>query len=109
MHLRYNVRMEDILNRHYATLLGLGEEWKVADVKLDVAARRIDIWLEYSKRSAKHPGRAIGRGAATRPNTALRFEGARGRPGTPPRKATTEIHAVECECTPRSAPHSTER
>ena len=47
--------MEDILNRHYATLLGLGEEWKVADVKLDVAARRIDIWLEYSKRSAICP------------------------------------------------------
>lgn len=47
--------MEDILNRHYAALLGLGEEWKVTDVKLDVAARRIDIWLEYAKRSAICP------------------------------------------------------
>ena len=38
--MRYNVRMEDILSRHYAALLGLGEEWNVTDVKLDVAARR---------------------------------------------------------------------
>ena len=41
--MRYNVRMEDILSRHYAALLGLGEEWNVTDVKLDVAARRVDI------------------------------------------------------------------
>ena len=32
--------MEDILNRHYAALLGLGEEWNVTGVKPDVAARR---------------------------------------------------------------------
>lgn len=42
--------MEDILNRHYATLLGLGEEWKVADVKLDVAARRIDNRRSFKQR-----------------------------------------------------------
>ena len=47
--------MEDILSRHYAALLGLGEEWNVTDVKLDVAARRVDIWLEYAKHSAICP------------------------------------------------------
>ena len=47
--------MENILNKHYATLLGLGEEWTVSDVKLDVAARRIDIWLDYSQCSAICP------------------------------------------------------
>ena len=47
--------MENILNKHYAALLGLGEEWTVSDVKLDVAARRIDIWLEYSQGSAICP------------------------------------------------------
>ncbi len=47
--------MENILNRHYAALLGLGGEWNVADVKLDVAARRVDIWLEYAKRTAICP------------------------------------------------------
>lgn len=47
--------MEDMLTRHYATLLGLGDEWRVSDVKLDVSARRIDIWLEYAVHSAICP------------------------------------------------------
>ena len=47
--------MENILNRHYAALLGLGEEWKVSEVKLDVAARRVDIRLEYASRTAICP------------------------------------------------------
>ena len=38
-----------------AALLGLGEEWNVTDVKLDVAARRIDIRLEHAERSAICP------------------------------------------------------
>ena len=31
------------VNQHYAALLGIGDEWTVADVSLDVGGRRIDI------------------------------------------------------------------
>ena len=47
--------MENGLNQHYATLLGLGEEWRVANVDLNVLGRRIDIYLEYAKDCAPCP------------------------------------------------------
>lgn len=31
------------LNEHYAALLGLGDEWSVSDVSLDLERRRLDI------------------------------------------------------------------
>ncbi len=37
--------MED-LSVHYARLLGLGEDWKVADVDLDLSSQRVTIRLE---------------------------------------------------------------
>ena len=43
------------VNQHYATLLGLGEEWTVTNVALDVGGRRIDICVEYAKKSAICP------------------------------------------------------
>ena len=39
------------VNEHYAALLGLGEEWTVTNVALDVGGRRIDIYVEYAKKS----------------------------------------------------------
>lgn len=47
--------MENGLNQHYATLLGLGEEWRVVNVDLNVLGRRIDIYLEYAKDCAPCP------------------------------------------------------
>ena len=47
--------MENGLNQHYATLLGLGEEWRVTNVALNVLWRRIDIYLEYAKDCAPCP------------------------------------------------------
>lgn len=43
------------VKQHYAALLGLGEEWTVTDVALDVAAKRVDIYVEYANRSAICP------------------------------------------------------
>ena len=43
------------VNQHYAALLGIGDEWTVADVSLDVGGRRIDIYLEYAKKAAICP------------------------------------------------------
>jgi len=43
------------LNKHYAMLLGLGEEWTVSDVMLSMGAKRIDIYLEYNVKSAQCP------------------------------------------------------
>ena len=43
------------VNQHYAALLGLGEEWTVTNVALDVGGRRIDIYVEYAKKSAICP------------------------------------------------------
>ena len=37
----------DSLNHHYARLLELGDEWRVGRVNLDVARRRLDIYLDY--------------------------------------------------------------
>ena len=43
------------VNQHYAALLGLGEEWTVTNVALDVGGRRIDIYVGYAKKSAICP------------------------------------------------------
>lgn len=43
------------LNTHYSKLLGLGEEWKVVDVRLDVAASKLDIYLDYAEKCAPCP------------------------------------------------------
>lgn len=43
------------VKQHYAALLGLGEEWTVTNVVLDVGGKRIDICVEYTKRSAICP------------------------------------------------------
>ena len=40
---------------HYGRLLGIGEEWKVADVKLDMAHLRVDIYLDYGEKCAPCP------------------------------------------------------
>ena len=37
--------MENGLNQHYATLLGLGEEWRVTNVDLNVQLERGDSRL----------------------------------------------------------------
>jgi transposase len=47
--------MGKMLTKHHGTLLGLGDEWQISDVELDVAARRLDIWLEYNVQSAICP------------------------------------------------------
>ena len=43
------------VNQHCATLPGLGEEWMVTNVVLDVAAMRVGIHVEYAKKSAICP------------------------------------------------------
>lgn len=43
------------VKQHYAALLGLGEEWSVTDVALDVGGMRIDIYVEYAEKSAICP------------------------------------------------------
>lgn len=43
------------VNQHYSLLLGLGEEWKVTDVVLDVSGRRVDVYVEYAKKSGICP------------------------------------------------------
>ena len=43
------------VNQHYAALLGLGDEWTVTDVALDVPGKRVDVYVEYAKRSAICP------------------------------------------------------
>ena len=43
------------VNEHYSVLLGLGEEWMVSKVELDVAGRRVDIFVEYAKKAAVCP------------------------------------------------------
>ena len=40
------------VNQHYAALLGLGDEWTVTNVALDVPGRRVDVYVEYAKKSA---------------------------------------------------------
>ena len=40
---------------HYGRLLGIGEEWKVTDVKLDMAHLRVDIYLDYGEKCAPCP------------------------------------------------------
>lgn len=35
------------LNTHYRQLLGLGDDWKVVDVNLDLPASRVVIELEH--------------------------------------------------------------
>lgn len=46
---------DETINRHYASLLGLGTEWRVAKVDLNVSAKRLDIYLEYAVGSAICP------------------------------------------------------
>lgn len=43
------------VKQHYAALLGLGDEWTVTDVALDVEARRVDVFLDYARKSAICP------------------------------------------------------
>lgn len=47
--------MTDVLNQHYAMLLGLGSEWKVSNVNLDLPGRKVDIYLEYASKEAICP------------------------------------------------------
>lgn len=46
---------DEIIHRHYATLLGLGTEWKVTRVALNVPDKKLDIHLEYAVGSAICP------------------------------------------------------
>jgi transposase len=50
-----NTNTDELLNQHYARLLGLGEEWRVREVCLDVGGRRLDIYLEYAEKAAICP------------------------------------------------------
>lgn len=43
------------ISQHYQLLLGLGEEWRVSRVALDIPGRKIDIYLEYNERSSPCP------------------------------------------------------
>ena len=43
------------LEEHYKELLGLGEDWKVERVRLNVKGRQVDIWLEHSREKAECP------------------------------------------------------
>lgn len=43
------------VNQHYAALLGLGDEWTVSSVDIDVPGRRIDIRVDYAMKSAICP------------------------------------------------------
>lgn len=43
--------MENELHRHYALLLGVQSPWSVRDVKLDLAARKVEIALEWARGS----------------------------------------------------------
>ena len=43
------------LNEHYRLLLGLNGEWTVSDVKLDIARRRVDIYLAHASDGADCP------------------------------------------------------
>ena len=43
----------DPINQHYATLLGLGDEWKVTKVDLNVLGKKLDIFLEYAAEAAR--------------------------------------------------------
>ena len=45
----------DPINQHYATLLGLGTEWKVTKVDLNVLDKKLDIFLEYAADAAICP------------------------------------------------------
>ena len=45
----------DPINQHYATLLGLGDEWKVTKVDLNVLGKKLDIFLEYAAEAAICP------------------------------------------------------
>ena len=40
------------VNQHYAALLGLGDEWTVTNVVLDVPGKRVDVYVEYAQKSA---------------------------------------------------------
>ena len=43
------------INQHYGLLLGLGENWEVTDVALDLPGNRVDIYVGYTKSSAVCP------------------------------------------------------
>ena len=43
------------LHTHYGKLLGIGDEWKVTDVKLDMLHGRVDICLDYGETCAPCP------------------------------------------------------
>lgn len=43
------------VNQHYAALLGLGDEWTVTNVALDVPGKRVDVYVEYAQKSAICP------------------------------------------------------
>ncbi len=43
------------LKEHYRLLLGLTDDWAVNDVRLNVAGRRVDIFLDYVGEGAQCP------------------------------------------------------
>ncbi len=50
-----NTNSSDPVKRHYAKMLGLGEEWAVTRVELNLSAKRLDIYLDYAARAAVCP------------------------------------------------------
>jgi len=50
-----DVMPTDHLQHHYALLLGLGEEWAVTGVDLDMAGKQLHIHVAYRKKSAICP------------------------------------------------------
>ena len=43
------------INQHYSLLLGLGADWKVSRVAINVPALRVDIFVEFCGQSARCP------------------------------------------------------
>lgn len=46
---------DSALARHYALLLGLGEEWTVTRLHLNVEANRLDLFVAYAAKAAPCP------------------------------------------------------
>lgn len=46
---------DSALARHYSLLLGLGEEWTVTRLHLNVEARRLDLFVAYAAKAAPCP------------------------------------------------------
>lgn len=46
---------DPVLARHYAALLGIGDEWTVTRLNLDLGAQRLDLYVEYAAKAAVCP------------------------------------------------------